>query len=87
MEETKTHRTSNLVLIVMLAAIGLTTPVRISAQITPDRTTTVSVQLTREDHDRANQMRAGILLKNRSLETVKEAASNLPRKHQDIQTR
>jgi hypothetical protein len=62
MEETKTNRTSNLVLIVMLAAIGLTTPVRISAQITPARTTTASVQLTREDYDRANQMRASILI-------------------------
>ena len=83
----KTNRTSNLVLILMLAAIGFTTPVRISSQITPARTTTASVQLTREDYDRANQMRASILLKNRALETVKEAASNLPRKHQDIQTR
>ena len=58
----KTNRTSNLVLILMLAAIGFTTPVRISSQITPTRTTTASVQLTREDYDRANQMRAGILL-------------------------
>jgi dipeptidyl-peptidase-4 len=58
----KTNRTSNLVLILMLAAIGFTTPVRVSSQITPARTTTASVQLTREDYDRANQMRAGILL-------------------------
>ncbi|HEV2964913.1 MAG TPA: hypothetical protein VG649_24015, partial [Candidatus Angelobacter sp.] len=58
----KTNRTSNLVLILMLAAIGFTTPVRISSQITPARTTTARVQLTREDYDRANQMRAGTLL-------------------------